>query len=301
MNRRKRPKKSNSRKRNSGAGSGRLASAVKSPWFLIAGAAIAGVSLVAAVVGPVPDLVKDETKVSSLSAEPVNKRFVTEFVLPLDAPLEDMPEGGSGYCGPDSIEWLKKIGKEVPPYQRIALRNIAQDGAMLSISNVRAVDLKKYDPQPVMLFVCPDGGNGDNALLHLRLDRDPQAQLVDPQTRATGPFAFNLQPGEQGSIELHLLGDLGHSYSGRIVADVATGDKKETVSLPLNGKVDGFDRVSPGKNARLVVRPGMKNGLFQCLLYPQGTVASDNGTDWDLIECSPDKVRSLLAEIGGAP
>ncbi|TWP54306.1 hypothetical protein FKR81_01745 [Lentzea tibetensis] len=293
MSRRRKSKKSKK--------SGRLASAVKSPWFLVAGAAIAGVSLVAAVVGPVPDLVKDETEVSSLSAEPVNKPGVTEFVLPLDVRLEDMPPGDDGYCTPKVVEWLTKVGQEVPPYQRIALRSIAQDGAMLAISNVRAVDLKKYDPRPVMLFRCPDGGNGDNAILHLRLDRDPQAQLVDLETQTTGPFAFNLQPGEQGSIELHLLGDTGHSYSGRIVADVATGEKKATVSLPLNGKVDGFDRVSPGRYARLAVQPGMKPGVFQCLLYPPGVAASDKTSDWDLIDCSPEKVRSLLAEIGGAP
>jgi hypothetical protein len=283
------------------ASSGWLAAVVKSPRFAFAVAVIALVGLVAAIVGPVPELLKEQTEVSSLSAEPVNKQGVTQFVLPLDAPLEDIPDivGDGYYCNAQIIDWLKKVGKEIPSYQRIALRNIAQDGAMLSVSNVRAIEVKKYEPQPAILFNCPDGGNGDNAILHLRLDRDPQAQLFDVGTNTTRPFAFNLQPGEQGSIELHLLGDVGHSYSGRITADIATGNKTETVYLPLNGKPDGFDRVSPGKYARLVVSPGKKKGVFQCRLYPPGTVASDDG-EWDLTECLPGKVRSLLAEISAA-
>jgi len=297
MNRRKKSRSG----RTVRASSGWLAAVVRSPRFAFAGAAIAVVGLVAAIVGPAPELLKQQTKVTSLSAEPINKQGVTQFVLPLDAPLEDMPAivGDGYYCNSQIIDWLKKTGKEIPLYQRIALRNIAQDGAMLSVSNVRAVEVKKYDPQPVILFNCPDGGNGDNAILHLRVDRDPQAQLFDVSTNTTGPFAFNLQPGEQGSIELHLLGDLGHSYSGRIVADIATGNKTETVYMPLNGKPDGFDRVSPGKYARLVVGPGKKNGVLQCVLSEPNTGTSDASKS-ELIECPPDRVRSLIAEIGGA-
>lgn len=249
------------------------------------------------MTGPVPDLVKSETEPSSLTAEPVNKRGVTEFVLPLDAPLEEMPPGDDGYCTDTVIEWLKKFGKEVPPYQRISLRNTAQDGAMLSVSNVRALDLKKYDPQPVIPFVCPDGGNADTAILHLRLDRDPQAQQFDGETETTKPFAFNLQPGEQGIVELYLLGDLGHSYSGRIVADVATGTKTQTVPLPLNGKIDGFDRVSAGKFARLSVTQSMTPGIFGCSVSPPGTIIDEAFSNSETRDCSPGEIRALVAEI----
>jgi hypothetical protein len=96
-----------------------VAVAVKSPWFLAVGGVIALLSLVAAVFGPVPDLFKDETTAANFRAEPANKQGVTEFVLPLDAPLAEMPSGPGYYCSPEIVEWLRKVGTEVPPYQRI--------------------------------------------------------------------------------------------------------------------------------------------------------------------------------------
>ncbi|ROP41923.1 hypothetical protein [Saccharothrix texasensis] len=262
---------------------------------MAAGALVALLGLVAAIFGPVPDRLKDETEVSNFHAKPVNKRGVTQFVLPLDAPLADLPSEPSGYCSEPIIDWLSKIGKEIPPYQRISITNTAEEGAMLAISNVRAVDVRRYEPQPVMVFTCPDGGTGDNAVLHLRLDHDPQAQLFNVDTGKTGPFAFNLQPGEQGSIELHLLGDEGNSYSGRIVADVSTGGKTTTVDLPLNGGVDGFDRISAGKYAQLYVRPGMKPGTLTCGW--NDAKSEERGTMSPSSDCRPEQIRSILAEI----
>ncbi|OXM58532.1 hypothetical protein CFP71_02340 [Amycolatopsis thailandensis] len=294
-------KPANRRKKTSKSRQTGLGKVMKSPAAAVASLAVAGASLAVAVTGPAPDLFKSETKPASLTMEPINKRGVTEYVLPLDARFEEMPAGVNGYCSEPVIEWLRKTGKEVPPYQRVSLRNTAQDGAMLAVSNVRAADLRKYDPQPVIRFVCPDGGNADTAVLHLKLDQDPQAQQVDNDSHGTKPFAFNLAPGEQGNIELHLLGDLGHSYSGRIVADVATGAQVETVSLPLNGNRDGFDRVSAGKFARLAVSPSMRPGSFSCSTSPPGTVIDESSSNSGLSECSPGDIRALVAEIAKTP
>ncbi|MFC3455265.1 hypothetical protein [Amycolatopsis speibonae] len=280
---------------------GRLGKAMKSPLAAVTSLAVAGASLAVAVTGPAPELFKSETKPASLTMEPINKRGVTEYVLPLDARLEEMPAGVNGYCSEAVTEWLRKTGEEVPPYQRVSLRNTAQDGAMLAVSNVRAADLRRYDPQPAIRFVCPDGGNADTAVLHLKLDQDPQAQQVENESHSTKPFAFNLAPGEQGNIELHLLGDPGHSYSGRIVADVATGDQVETVSLPLNGNRDGFDRVSAGKFARLAVSPSMRQGTFSCSTSPPGTVIDESSGNSGTSECAPGDIRALIAEIARTP
>jgi len=275
---------------------GRVASAVKSPWFLAVGGVIALLSLVAAVFGPVPDLFKDETTVANFVAEPVNKHGVTNFVLPLDAPLEEMPPGSDGYCTDDVLEWLRKVGTEVPPYQRIAIRNSAEDGAMLSLSNVRAVDVRKSDSRPVISFECPDGGAGEMSVLKLRLDRDGQAQEYDLVTQETRPFAFNLEPGERGSLEVWLLGDRAHSYSGRLVVDVSTGGKTETVDLPLNGRRDGFDRISAGEFGKLVVLPGMTPGTLLCR---RKTTADPEAGDPDARTgpCTVAEVRSTLAGL----
>ncbi len=285
------------KKKGASAKAGRLAGAVRSPWFLAVGGVIALLSLVAAVFGPVPDLFKDETSVANFRAEPENKPGVTEFALPLDARLEEMPSGGGFYCSPDIVEWLEEVGTEIPPYQRIAIQNTAEEGAMLAMSNVRAVDVRKYEPRPVMVFECPDGGSSDSALLHLRLDRDPQAQEVDRQSNETRPFAFNLEPGERGGIVVVLLGDRGHSYSGRLVADISSGGRTKTVDLPLNGRVDGFDRISPGKYGKVVVKPGPEPGTFHCVEYSSADPENRDPKS-DLTECTPDQARAKFAGIG---
>jgi hypothetical protein len=279
-----------------------LSTIVKSPWFLLVGVIVAILSLVVALTGPIPELSKQRTKASSLVAEPVNKPYVTDFALPLDVPLGLLPQTDSGfYCSMEMVEWLRRFGTESPPYQRISIRSAAQDGSMLAVDNLRAVDVERYEAKPVMHFQCPDGGNADNAILELKLDRDRKAQeLVDGSPENTRPFAFNLEPGEQGNLELRLEADDGHSYSGRIVADVATGTTKETVSLPLNGEDIGkFDRVSPGKYGRLIVTPGRTKTDFQCRLHPPGVTGwAPTTAEFELFECTPDKVRSVLAEIG---
>jgi len=294
-NRRRTSSAKNRSARKSRAGQGRLAKLVKNPLFLVGSSIIAAIGVVAAVTGPAPDLFKDDTEVSNFSATPINKAGVTRFLLPLDVPLDRMPPTDTGLCGPNQITWLKQHGTEIPPYERIAITNTAQDGAMLGLTNVRAVDVVKSPPRPSIFFDCPDAGAGDNAILNLRLDRDQQpAELFDLETEKTSPFSFNLAPGEQGSIELRLLGDEENSYQGRIVADVSTGGVTKTVDLPLNARRDAFDRTSPGNYGRLKVEPSPKHGMLYCLLLkPGGTTDNDR----DLQECGLARIRQLLDQI----
>ncbi|MFD9701187.1 hypothetical protein [Lentzea sp. NPDC059081] len=277
----------------------------KNPWFLLGGGVVAALALVAAITGPLPDLTEDKTSVTSLIAEPTGSPM-SDWALPLDVPLDLMPRSASGYCEPETVEWLRRFGTESTPYHGISVRSAAEDGAMLSIGNLRAVDVERHDPKPVIHFQCPSGGNADTAVLGLRLDRDRKAvEFVDGSRENTRPFAFNLEPGETGNLELQLDNADGYSYTGRIVADVTVGKEKKTVSLPLSGDhVEKFDWVSPGKYARLVVQPGRtKDVQFQCVLYPRGYARWRPATTDDFedaFDCSHDRVRSLLTEIGGS-
>jgi hypothetical protein len=283
--------------RRATANPGRVERIVKSPWFTVSGVLLAALGLVAAVFGPLPELMTQQTEVENFVATPSNKPGVTAYVLPLDAPLEEMPAGVNGYCAEPVIDWLDDVGREIPPYQRITLENTADDGAMLAVRNVRATDVERDGPEPVIHFVCPDGGVGDNARLNLRLDRDGIAERVDEETGDTEPFVFNLQPGEQGTVEIRLIGDMGDSYSGKIVADVTTGGDTATVELPLNGNADGFDRISPGKYARLQVTPGMTAGTFSCSLYDEEPIEPPSTADSELTVCTPTEIRTILAEL----
>ncbi|WP_394616777.1 hypothetical protein JNUCC0626_45335 [Lentzea sp. JNUCC 0626] len=282
-----------------------MESFTKNPWFLLGGGVVAALALVAAITGPLPDLTEDKTSVTSLIAEPTGSPM-SDWALPFDVPLDLMPRSASGYCEPETIEWLRRNGTEATPYHGISVRSAAEGGAMLSISNLRAVDVERLDPKPVIHFQCPSAGNAETAVLGLRLDRDRKAvELVDGSVDDTRPFAFNLEPGETGNLELRLDNEDGYSYTGRIVADVTVGKDKKTVSLPLSGDhAEKFDWVSPGKYARLIVQPGRTKDIqFTCEIYAPGfsrwrPVATSEFTD--VFDCSHDRVRALLTEIGGS-
>ncbi|MDX8146644.1 hypothetical protein SK854_31335 [Lentzea sp. BCCO 10_0061] len=282
----------------------RLDKITRNQWFVLVGGVVAVLALVAALTGPVPELSKDKTSVTSLAAEAVGTEM-TDFALPLDAPLDLLPQMDAGfYCDSVMTEWLRRFGTETTPYHGIAVRSAAEDGAMLSIDNLRAVDVERVETGPVMHFRCPSGGNAETAVLKLRLDRDRKARELVDGSDDTRPFAFNLEPGERGNLEVRLENEDGYSYTGRIVADVTVGKTKETVSLPLSGESqERFDWVSPGKYGRLIVGPGRTKDQFMCSLYPAGfTRLREAGGDTaeDAFDCSLEKVRSLLAEIGRA-
>jgi len=271
---------------------------------VLVGGVVAVLALVAALTGPVPELSKDKTSVTSLVAEAVGTEM-TDFALPLDAPLDLLPQMDVGfYCDSVMTEWLRRFGTETTPYHGIAVRSAAEDGAMLSIDNLRAVDVERVETGPVMHFRCPSGGNAETAILKLRLDRDRKAKELVAGSDDTRPFAFNLEPGERGNLEVRLENEDGYSYKGRIVADVTVGKTKETVSLPLSGESsERFDWVSLGKYGRLIVEPGRTKDQFMCSLYPAGYTrlreAAGDAAE-DAFDCSLEKVRSLLAEIGRA-
>ena len=273
-----------------------LGKVVKSPWFLLAGGIAAVLSLIAALTGPVPELFKQRTKTTSLVAEPVNKPHIGLYALPLDTPLEQMPIAGPGPCSADTAEWLRRFGTEIPNAQAISIRSTAEDGAMLAVDNLRAVDVEVSDAPPAIQFVCSDEGNSELVVLDLRLDQDRKA--YEKSDSGSRPFAFNLEPGEVGNLMVFLKTNDDKAYSGRLVADVTTGTTKETVALPVNGESrDRFEyRTFGGKYGRLNVLPGTAKGMFYCRLYP--TVESVGGQDYDSFECTAEKIRSVLDEIG---
>ncbi|WP_367133246.1 hypothetical protein [Saccharothrix sp. HUAS TT1] len=222
---------------------------------------------------------------------------MTQFMLPLGAPFHEAPEAFM-FCTPPVLAWLEKVGMEVPPKQNLSIRNTAEDGAMLSMSNIRAVDVRKSEPERMIRFHCPNAGLGDSVSLDVRLDFDLQAKVRDRETEEYKPFAFNLEPGEQGSIEINFKRDEVYSYSGRMVADVLAGNSVETIELPLDGSGDGFNFVGTGEFTRLEMGPGdyRKKGVFKCTLYDRlKRWREDKGVS--NFDCSATQVRYILASM----
>lgn len=215
------------------AASRRVGKAAKSPWTVMVGAVVSIAALVLAFTGPVVVIgAPTTTEPDALHIEPFFDFDDMQFFLPLDAPPAEMSINGP--CVESTVDWLTEHGVMRPISYLMSVRNNADDGPMLTIDNVRVVDKKTIAVQPAYLFQCPDNGVGETALLNLDLDRDGPAVLVDDEDDVTGrPFAFNLEPGEEGSIDLRLLAE-ANGYSGRVVADVIGGGTTTQVELALN-------------------------------------------------------------------
>lgn len=228
------------------------------------------------------------TEPGALRVEPLPDDKYTAFYLPPDAPLAEMPLLSKVPehfpCSPDMVDWLAEHGVELPSY-RMSVRNNADAGPMLTIDNVRVVDKEKIAPRPGFTFSCGDQGTpAVTAVLSLDLDQDEPATFVDQELEVIRPFAFNLAPGEQGHIEIHMRSAVD-GYSGRVVADVTGGGTTERVELLLGG----FEHTGLGRSARFSVEPTETPGLFSCVDSRSGSVDADR--------CDAEQVRSIVSEM----
>lgn len=263
--------------------------AAKSPWTVMVGSVTAIVAVVLAFTGPLVVIgspVSTEPGALRIEPFPINDLENAEFVLPLDAPLEEMPH--SAPCLPETVDWLLEHGVRRPPSYLMDIRNDADSGPMLTIDNVRVVDKKAITPQPGYSFLCPSQGAGETALLNLDLDRDGPAMLVDDETER--PFAFNLEPGEQGSIDLRMHAATD-GYSDRVVADVTGGGTTARVELPLGANGGRFEHPGLGKAAGFFVTADAFSDVFTC-----GWVNPD-GSSGPEITCDAETVRLIVTDM----
>jgi hypothetical protein len=268
-----------------------IAAIAKSPWTILVGSIVAVLGLVAAILGPLPDLFRDRTEPSSLTIESTNSREVTQFVLPVDAPLEEMPYEDSPGCSESALKWLDQHGVRRPRSYLMSIRNKAADGAMLSVKNVRVIEKQEIDPEPSIIVDCPSAGLGDTAVLNINLDKDEPALLVDQDSNKEQPFAFNLQPGEEGHIDLRLSAT-SVGYSGRVIADVSSGDETSQVSLALDDSAGRFNRPGLGEVAgQFEVSPYGAQGSFVCSEY------TSKGEFKDTSKCTIDQIRAKVREF----
>ncbi|HEX6353147.1 hypothetical protein [Actinophytocola sp.] len=250
------------------------------------------IAVVPAFTGPVAVIgAPTSTTPDTLRIEPLPRDFATQFFLPVDAPLADMPY--SAPCTEPTIEWLREHGVERPFAYEMSVRNDADSGPMLTIDNVRVVDRTELAVRPGYMFRCPDAGVGETAVLDLDLDRDTPAVLVEEEDGTTRPFAFNLAPGEAGSIDLRLRTVTTAGYSGRVAADVTGGGTTSRVELALGADGGSFEYPGPGRSPGLLVRLGASHGEFDCfLLDDDGSVLSP-GT------CDAEEAMAKAAELWG--
>jgi hypothetical protein len=254
----------------------------------MAGLLTAVVAVVLALTGPVLVVgAPMTTEPSALKVEATPDYLVTQFVLPLDVPLEEMPF--TSVCTEDMHAWLSAHGKERPPAYEMSVRNGADDGPMLTIDNVRVVGKKTIPARPGFLFNCPDAGVGETAVLNLRLDREGPAMLLDEDLVTERPFAFNLEPGEKGAIILQLRGGDQEGYSGRVVADVTGGGDTTRVDLALGESGGRFEHPGLGRASGFTVEPGPTGSFICTWIEPDGAAATE--------DCDAAQARSAAAAL----
>lgn len=268
----------------------------RNPFFLFAGALVA---LVAGIFGIVdPPWKKDPVAAASnlmIEGYGSNEPNVGVWVLPFDAPLEDFPNGNHGPgCSSADVAWLDKVGRPRRDDFRFGIRNKANAGGMLSLTNIRVQGDRRDVTDPVLYVSCSNAGEGDTADVFLDVDKDAPAPMLRKNSADQVPFAFNLLPGESGNVDVSLTGDM--DFEGKVLMDVtAAGDEdSHIVEVPIDGNRTDFVRGGKSSRPMLFVFP---------VTDPEDPTrplsCSEDGEDET--PCSEAGVRAKLARIWSRP
>ncbi|MFN4001410.1 hypothetical protein [Microcella sp.] len=205
-------------------------------------------SLVVGVISIIPILTNDSSGVGTLES---TGRVVSQGVYAVEpGDLVDFPSGVDVGCDPSQRAWLEEMGESVPRTILVEVRNVASEGAIVAVTEVRAEGRFSEPEQAVVLVECSpwdQAGSGKPALLELSdgtiatfdnsIDGRLQGGLPD------SPIAYNLAPGETAQFLLTVFG--AQDFSGEIVSTVTSG--RERVSQPI--EIDGLDELRiPGSS-----------------------------------------------------
>lgn len=226
---------------------------------------------------------------SDLSIQVERDDEVTTFALPLDAPLETFPSEMSPGCDSKQRSWLRKYGTELPETYFIKVRNLAGSGANITFDNPRIISLTNKSVPDKIWFNCSSAGMGSIASVRADLSVDGRMTFAPPgaEPQPISLFSYNLVPGEEGDLALHLSG-FGNEHSGTLVATVKAGTETRTIPVPIQGANGSFGTAGLGRGSTFQVNLGPEPGVFFC-----ETVGKD-----DLANCTPSQIRARLTNTG---
>lgn len=243
------------------------------------------VGTIASVIGVIQVLTRDTTKFSHLqiSAEPTSDQ-VREWAVP-EAVLESLP--ASRGCDSELNSWLEVNAEPLQRSLSIRLRNHATEGAMLALIDFRANGAAAEQRGPLAIrLVCDPAGSLPHQIYFGRIDADkPGApanrMLLKSRAQAEAavpvPVAFNLAPGESGTLPVELFSRMP-----------ATGSLEVTV---LNGK-EQQDLVIPGSEFEL---PAMLFGGSMYLLTTESGLVCLQTERRIIDECAFDELKHAVA------
>lgn len=211
-------------------------------WAII-GAVVGVVGAVTGVISVWPILTANASGVDDLriSAMPYPES-ATEWALPADTDLSTYPAGTSEACGPQQREWLQQSATQIHRTLLLDLRNVADSGPMLSISDVRIEGERATNRAPAVLVVCDTSAAPPRPLEAAMLDASSARSVAVFSAEAYGiqqeglpdlPVTWNLAPGETGLIVLRIGASV--AYDGTLTAGVVDKGTKSDIEIAVDG------------------------------------------------------------------
>jgi hypothetical protein len=234
---------------------------------------IAGVisvaSLIVAIISIVPIFTKDQSRVDSLvvTATKFRPTEVMSFAVE-PANLAAFPAGIDDVCSPEQLAWLGEHGEPVQASYTVEIRNVASEGAMLSVSDIRGNGEAGAASDAVLVECNTTGFAGNGKAARLSLDSSVVAYFDNsiPGTDTEGfpdsPVVYNLAPGEVGQFTVRL--ESRSRFTGSISMTVTSG--RERVAVPVTFD-DGTTSVDyPGTNSPGGAYLTLRAGALVCAL-----------------------------------
>ncbi len=216
-------------------------------WAVI-GAVVGIVGAVTGVIGIWPILTANASGVDDLriTATPYPES-ATEWALPVGTDLSTYPAGSSEECSAAQLAWLQQSAVQIHRTLLLDLRNVADSGPMLSISDVRIEGERATNRASAVLVVCDTSAAPPRPLEAAMLDASSANSVAVFSAEAYGiqqeglpdlPVTWNLAPGETGLIVLRIGSSV--AYDGSLVAGVVDKGTKSDIEIT----VDGVDSLS---------------------------------------------------------
>ena len=211
-------------------------------WAVI-GAAIGIVGAVTGVISIMPILAANGSGVDDLrlTATPYPEA-ATEWALPVGTDLSTYPATPGEGCTEDRRAWLQERATPIHRTLLLDLRNVANDGPMLSVSDVRIDGERFPGRETAVLVICDPASVPPTSLEAAMLDASTPKSVAVFSAEAYGiqqeglpdlPVTWNLAPGETGLVVLRVGSTV--AYDGTLTVGVVDAGKKTELQISVDG------------------------------------------------------------------
>lgn len=211
-------------------------------WTVIA-AVIGVVGAITGVIGIWPIITANASGIDDLrlTASPY-PASVTEWALPVATDLSTYPAAGGEGCTEERRQWLASRATQIHRSLLLDMRNVADSGPMLALSDVRIEGERFPHGETAVLVVCDPATTPPRPLEAAMLDASSSNSVAVFSAEAYGiqqeglpdlPVTWNLAPGETGLVVLRIGSSVG--YDGALTVGVVDAGQTTDVTVVVDG------------------------------------------------------------------